>query len=77
MLYLSDFDEAFSTPMCPRQAPVCTAPNCFIGSYPPITPAGQTGPFFVNTKFLQADRYAETVGPVPVRVEDFRCTFKR
>jgi hypothetical protein len=76
MLYLSDFDEAFSTPMCPRKAPVCAAPTCFIGSYAPITPPGQTGPFFVNTKFLQADRYAETVGPVPVRVEDFKCTFK-
>lgn len=73
----ADFDEAFSTKMCPQYRPNCTAPNCFIGSYPPVTPPGQSGPFFVNTKFLQADRYAETVGPIPVRSEDFSCTFKR
>ena len=73
----ADFDEAFSMNMCPQYRPTCTAPNCFIGSYPPVTPPGQSGPFFVNTKFLQADRYAETVGPIPVRSEDFSCTFKR
>ena len=71
----ADFDEAYSTDQCPSMDPVCTAPNCFIGSYPPITPAGKTGPFFVNTKYLQADRYAETVNVVPVRSADLRCTF--
>jgi hypothetical protein len=54
---------------------MCAAPNCFMASYPPITPAGQVGPYFVNTKFLQPNRYAETVGPVPIRSEDLKCTF--
>ncbi len=76
LLEPADFDEAFSTPMCPYPRPPCNPPGCFIGSYAPITPPGQAGPFFVNTKFLQADRYAETVGPTPVRSEDFSCTFK-
>ena len=76
MFELADFDEAYSSPMCPWKKPECSPPNCFIGSYPPVTPPGKEGPFFVNTKFLQADRYAETVGPVPVRSEDFICSFK-
>lgn len=76
MIEAADFDEAYSSPMCPQYRPSCVSPNCFIGSYPPITPAGQTGPFFVNTYFLQPDRYAETVGTVPVRSEDFLCSFK-
>ena len=76
MIESADFDEAYSTKMCPWFKPKCSAPNCFIGSYPPVTPAGKTGPFMVNTHFLQPDRYAETVGPVPVRSEDFTCSFK-
>ena len=44
--------------------PDCTAPACFIGSYPPVTPAGQMGPFLVNTYYLQADRKLELAGPV-------------
>ena len=47
--------------------PVCKAPTCFIGSYPPVTPAGQMGPFMVNTYYLQNDRKQELVGPVSVR----------
>ena len=39
----------------------------FIGSYPPVTPAGQQGGFFTNTHFLQPDRKSELTGPVPVR----------
>ena len=42
----------------------------FVGSYPPITPAGQDGGFFVNTYFLQPDRKSELAGPVPVRSGD-------
>jgi hypothetical protein len=45
--------------------PHCKARDCFIGSYPPVTPAGHMGPFFVNTYFLQSDRIQE-VGPVKV-----------
>lgn len=39
----------------------------FVGSYPPVTPAGQKGGFFTNTYFLQPDRKSELAGPVPVR----------
>ena len=73
----ADFDTAFNLDMCPYPRPPCKAPDCFIGSYVPITPGGQSGPFLVNTFLLQADRYASTVGPTPVRSEDFSCTFKR
>jgi hypothetical protein len=52
---------------------VCEAPNCFIASYPPVSKPGVAGPFNVNTSFLAPNRYAETVGPVPVRSVDFKC----
>lgn len=38
-----------------------------INSYPPVTPPGSQGPFFVNTYFLQPDRKSEIKGAVPVR----------
>lgn len=43
------------------------SPPLFIGSYPPVTPPGQNGPFFTNTYFLQPDRKSELRGAVPVR----------
>lgn len=49
------------------QGPPCSPPACFIGSYPPVTRAGDVGPFFVNTYYLQDNRRKELVGPVPVR----------
>jgi len=42
----------------------------FVGSYPPITPAGEMGPFFVNTYLLQPNRRMEVVGTVSVRSAD-------
>lgn len=59
MLVAADLDEVYK--------PECKAPLCFVGSYPPVTPAGQIGPFFVNTYFLRPDRKSELAGPVPVR----------
>jgi hypothetical protein len=73
MIAAADFDEAYGTKMCNFEAPVCTAPDCFIASYAPVSKAGEEGPFNVNTYFLQPNRYAETVGPVPVRSVDFKC----
>ena len=75
MLNMSDFDEAFSqTKKLPPQPvypkPPCTPPACFIGSYAPVTPAGQMGPFWVNSYFLRPDRKTELAGPVPVRSGD-------
>ena len=73
MIAAADFDEAYGTKMCNFEVPVCQAPDCFIASYAPVTKAGETGPFNVNTYFLQPNRYAETAGPVPVRSVDFKC----
>ena len=52
--------------------PQCKPPNCFIGSYPPVTPAGENGPFSVNTYFLRPDRRTELAGAVPVRSNKFK-----
>ena len=69
----ADFDEAYSMKFCTQYKPKCEAPSCFVGSYPPVTPAGKTGPFFVNTYFLRPDRKQELAGPVPVKSVDFKC----
>jgi hypothetical protein len=71
MVMFADFSTAYDKPFVmgppPSQVrPECTAPNCFIGSYPPITPAGQVGPYFVNTWFLQDNRRREIAGPVVI-----------
>lgn len=62
-----DFDEAYSVAtigqMPSQYAPQCSAPTCFIGSYAPITPPGQMGPYWVNTYFLQPNRKKEIAGP--------------
>lgn len=65
----ADFDTVYRQPFVmgpiPYQyAPKCKAPACFIGSYAPITHAGQMGPFWVNTFFLQPNRKSEIAGPV-------------
>ena len=73
MIAAADFDEAYQTKPYNTEPPVCKAPECFIASYPPVSPPGVAGNFNVNTSFLQPNRYAETVGPVPVRSEDFKC----
>jgi hypothetical protein len=73
MITGADFDKAYSTPACEQPTPTCTAPNCFVASYPPVSKPGHNGSFFVNTSYLQPNRYAETVGPVPIRSEDFKC----
>ena len=70
MILAADLDEAFApldTPSPFMRGPQCQPPDCFIGSYAPITPAGEMGPFFVNSYMLQPNRKAEIVGPVKVR----------
>ncbi len=73
MLNIADFDEAYNTKPCNQEKPVCKAPDCFIGSYPPVSKPGVEGPFHVNTSYLSPNRYMETVGTVTVRSEDFKC----
>jgi hypothetical protein len=74
----ADFDTAYNIPLVMGPAPyqyepVCRPPECFVGSYAPITPAGKTGPFFVNTYFLQPNRRREIAGPVLLRSGMFKC----
>jgi hypothetical protein len=74
----SDFDTAYNQPLVmgpnPYQyAPVCKAPECFIGSYAPVTPAGHVGPYWVNTYFLEPSRRREIAGPVVIRSGMFKC----
>ena len=67
----ADFDEAYkptSNNLSPE--PVCKSGECFVASYPPVTPAGEVGPFYTNTYLLQSDRRKEVAGPVPVRSRD-------
>jgi len=70
---MSDFDEAYANkPNNVEQIP-CKAPKCFVGSYPPVAKAGETGPFFVNTYLLQPNRKMEVAGTVSVRSADLEC----
>ncbi len=70
MLSLADFDEVYNTKPNNVDVISCKAPECFIGSYPPVAPAGQNGDFFVNTYLLQPNRAMEVVGTVKVRSGD-------
>lgn len=73
MLSMSDFDEAYANKPTNVESIPCKAPECFVGSYPPVAKAGEPGPFFVNTYLLQPDRKFETVGTVSVRSGDLEC----
>ena len=73
MINFADFDEVFtSKPNHVDEIP-CEPPNCFVGSYAPVTKAGEDGPFFVNTYLLQPNRKFETFGTVSVRSKDLEC----
>lgn len=73
---MADFDTVYNLnyPKEPKfiPGPMCEPPACFVGNYPPVTPAGQTGPFFVNSYFLRPDRQRELGGPVPIRSNDIK-----
>jgi len=64
MVLGADFNEAFRQPLL-GQPPIGYKPDqapSFIGSYVPVTPAGKTGPYLVNTYFLRDDRKSELLG---------------
>lgn len=61
---MADFDKAYTQKM--PQYFKAPPPRPMIGSYPEITPVGQTGDFFVNTYYLRPDRKLELPGPIPV-----------
>jgi hypothetical protein len=69
MLNIMDFDEAYGDKMPTFEAKT----PAFVGSYPPVAPAGEMGPFFVNTYLLQPNRKMEVVGTVSVRSADLQC----
>jgi len=66
----SDFDEAYAKGPNSVDTIKCSAPSCFVGSYPPVAKPGEIGPFFVNTYLLQPDRRMETLGTATVRSGD-------
>jgi len=70
MIHAADLNEAFApldTPSPFMKGPRRQSGPCFVGSYAPITPAGEMGPFFVNSYMLQPNRKKEIAGPVKVR----------
>ena len=78
---MEDFDCAYSNNMLglppPVVKPPCSPPSCFVGSYVPVTYAGDRGPFLVNTYFLQPNRIMElSGGPIPIteRTLMSKCT---
>jgi hypothetical protein len=73
MVNFADFDEAYANKPPTFEEIPCKPPACFVGSYPPVSKAGQEGPFFVNTYLLQPDRKFETFGTVAVRSADLEC----
>ena len=70
MLNMADFDEAFGVKPDNLEEIKCKPPACFIGSYAPISKAGEPGRFHMNTYLLHPSRKMETVGSVPVRSGD-------
>ena len=70
MLNIANFDEVYNNKPTITEQVRCQAPDCFIGSYAPVSRPGQEGRFFNNSYFLQSDRKFETVGTVKVRSGD-------
>jgi len=70
MLNMADFDKVFQSKPANLDKITCNPPACFVGSYAPISKAGEEGRFFNNTYLLEPNRKMETVGPVPVRSAD-------
>jgi hypothetical protein len=66
---MADFDEAYATEMLgpPPTQYAPTTENMFLGSYVPVTPPGQNGPFLTNTYFLRGDRKSELTGTTTKR----------
>jgi hypothetical protein len=76
MLSPADFDSVFGEKNNNFEPVPCNAPACFVGSYPPVSRAGENGKFNVNTYLLQPDRIFETLGPATVRSKDLNCMMK-
>ncbi len=75
MLSPMDFSDFDTKPDVIEDIP-CKPPACFVGSYPPVSKPGETGPYFVNTYLTQPDRRFETLGPATVRSGDVEKCMK-
>lgn len=73
MITFADFNEVYDNKIPNVEKVPCEPPKCFVGSYAPVAPPGEMGPFFVNTYLLQPNRKMEVVGTVPVRSKDLEC----
>jgi len=73
MLNIANFDEAYATKPNNAEPIPCEAPECFVGSYPPVAKAGEPGPFLVTTYLVQPNRKMEVAGTVAVRRGDLDC----
>jgi|AntAceMinimDraft_4_1070372.scaffolds.fasta_scaffold469949_2 hypothetical protein len=73
MVNFADFNEVYANKPPTLEEIPCQPPACFVGSYPPVSKAGEEGPFFVNTYLLQPNRKFETFGTVAVRSKDMEC----
>jgi len=71
MVNFADFNEVYANKPAAIEKIPCQPPACFVGSYAPVSKAGEEGKFFVNTYLLQPNRKFETFGTVKVRSEDF------
>ena len=71
---MADFNEAYDTKIKNVEPIPCEAPECFVGSYPPVAKPGREGPFFVNTHLMHPTRKFETVGTVSVRSKDLKLS---
>jgi len=69
---VADFDSVYQEPLlgAPPMYLAPKTPPAFIGSYAPVTPPGQVGPFNTNTYFLQDNRKYELRGPTTNRQKD-------
>jgi hypothetical protein len=73
MTKYTEFDKAYSKGPDTIDMIPCDPPSCFVGSYAPVTKAGEEGSFYVNTYLLQPDRRMETLGTATVRSSDLSC----
>lgn len=71
MLNLADFDEVYNSK--PDNVADGAPAGGFVGSYAPVAPPGQHGPFYVNTYLLRDDRKQEVAGTTAVRSADLNC----
>lgn len=77
MVKSADLDEAYGSSIEHKPRIPCEAPECFVGSYAPVSQPGKLGAFYNNTYLLRPDRKREIAGPVAVRCSDLSPCIKK